>query len=48
MESLREEMEGQITRLRAEYDAKVEDLEKRLEVALGNRLHFECCIVIGF
>ena len=35
LESLKVDLEGQINRIRAEYDEKVEDLEKRLEVALG-------------
>ena len=38
MDKLRDDLNGQISRLRADYDDKVEDLEKRLEVALGAKL----------
>lgn len=38
MEKLKDDFSGQISRLRVEYDEKVEDLEKRLEVALGAKL----------
>ena len=43
MEKMKEDLEGKITKMRSEYDEKVEDLEKRLEVALGmtkDFLHF--------
>ena len=36
MDKIKDDFNGQISRLRVEYDEKVEDLEKRLEVALGN------------
>ena len=35
MDKIKDDFNGQISRLRVEYDEKVEDLEKRLEVALG-------------
>ena len=35
LESVQEDLKGQISRLRAEHDDKVEDLEKRLQTALG-------------
>ena len=35
METLKVETQGEITRLRAEYDEKIENLEERLQVALG-------------
>lgn len=35
LSALREDLTGQITRLRAEHEDKVKDLEHRLEVALG-------------
>ena len=35
MDALREDLNGQISRLRAEHDEKVSNLESRLEVALG-------------
>ena len=38
MEKLKDDLNGQISRLRAENDEKVEDLERRLEVALGAKL----------
>ena len=38
MDKLKDELNGEISRLRAEYDEKVEDYEKRLEVALGAKL----------
>ena len=38
MEKLKDNLNGEISRLRVEYDDKVEDLEKRLEVALGAKL----------
>ena len=38
MDKLRDDLNGQISRLRAENDEKVEDLERRLEVALGAKL----------
>lgn len=38
MEKLKDDLNGQLSRLRVEYDEKVEDLEKRLEVALGAKL----------
>merc|ERR1719189_1597968 len=38
MEKLKDNLNGEISRLRVEYDDKVEDLERRLEVALGAKL----------
>ena len=38
MESHKDELNGQLSRLRVECDEKVEDLERRLEVALGAKL----------
>lgn len=38
IDRLKDDFNGQISRLRAENDDKVEDLEKRLEVALGAKL----------
>lgn len=38
MDKIKDDFNGQISRLRVEYDEKVEDLEKRLEVALGAKL----------
>ena len=38
MENLKDDLNGQLSRLRVECDEKVEDLEKRLEVALGAKL----------
>ena len=38
MENLRDDLNGQLSRLRVDYDDKVEDLERRLEVALGAKL----------
>ena len=38
MENLKDDLNGQLSRLRAECDEKVEDLEKRLEGALGAKL----------
>ncbi|TRY74800.1 hypothetical protein TCAL_07117 [Tigriopus californicus] len=38
MEALRDDLNGQISRIRAEYDEKVENLESRLQVALGAKL----------
>ena len=35
MDALREDLNGQISRLRADHDEKVQNLESRLEVALG-------------
>lgn len=35
IDALREDLNGQISRLRAEHDEKVANLESRLEVALG-------------
>eukprot|EP00095_Tigriopus_kingsejongensis_P009992 maker-scaffold984_size73453-snap-gene-0.17 protein:Tk09992 transcript:maker-scaffold984_size73453-snap-gene-0.17-mRNA-1 annotation:"hypothetical protein OXYTRI_06834" len=38
LEALRDDLTGQMARLRVEYDEKVEDLENRLQVALGVKL----------
>ena len=38
MENLKDDLNGQLSRLRVECDEKVEDLERRLEVALGAKL----------
>ena len=38
LEKIRDDLNGQLSRLRVDYDEKVEDLEKRLEVALGAKL----------
>ena len=38
MRKLRDELNGEINRLRTSYDEKIEDLERRLEVALGRSL----------
>ena len=40
LESVQEDLKGQISRLRAEHEEKVEDLEKRLQTALGKDLPF--------
>ena len=44
MEALREDLTGQIARIRAEYDEKVEDLEGRLETALGKAHTITGCL----
>ena len=38
---LRDEMSGEINRLRTGYDEKILELEKRLEVALGKNQHLK-------
>merc|ERR1719367_1379369 len=38
MDKVKDDLNGQISRLRAENDEKVEGLERRLEVALGAKL----------
>ena len=35
LKSVRGELDGQISRLRAEHEEKVQDLENRLQTALG-------------
>ena len=37
LKSVRGELDGQISRLRAEHEEKVQDLENRLQTALGNK-----------
>ena len=39
LKSVRGELDGQISRLRAEHEEKVQDLENRLQTALGNKQH---------
>ena len=38
LEKLKDDLNGQLSRLRVDYAEKVEDLERRLEVALGAKL----------
>ena len=38
LERVKDDLNGQLSRLRVDHDEKVEDLEKRLEVALGAKL----------
>ena len=46
-EELRTRLESDLSRVRAEADEKVRDLEKRLEAALG-RLMFKIVILVMF
>ena len=41
LETVQEDLKGQISRLRAEHEDKVEDLEKRLQTALGKAEEFK-------
>lgn len=47
MEALRTNAEAKVENLKSEYDGKVADLEKRLEVALGRKRKFNRVCTAG-